>query len=417
MRKICKAKSGVFLTVLLLVAGSVLAGGREAPFSLVAGTQTIGVRYQFTQDCALVETAREIAALGSDTLKIALTPKYSDDYRMEADPRIRSVMDLLQHKPSFLEVMDMPFRNIMLWVYPFSDSKAAFRKGKMSKKEAQAVYREMYAFTVYLLNRYSGSGKSFFIGNWEGDWHVLREIYDYNLDPEPEAIAGAIEWFKLREKAVADARRETPHTDVEVYFYVELNHVAKSLDHDKPSIVNRVLPRIRTDYVSWSSYDVTKPAALLGGERGRARVFEALDYIESHLPESDVPGKRVFIGEYGFELTSFKTPERQRDHTASILKWCLEWGCPFVLYWELYCNEIEPATGKHRGYWLIDDTGVKQPAWFLHKAFLDRANAFLDAYKSEHGKVPDQETFNRTALSWIEELSAGEPPKQRSAGD
>jgi hypothetical protein len=150
---------------------------------------------------------------------------------------------------------------------------------------------------------------------------------------------------------------------------------------------------------------VTKSAALLGGEKGRERVFQALDYIEAHLPESDVPGKRVLIGEYGFELSSFKDAETQRKYTAAIMKWCLEWGCPFVLYWELYCNEIEPATGKHRGYWLIDDKGDKQPVWFLHKEFLTKANAFIEQYQKEHGVLPDQATYNRTAATWIEEFS------------
>ena len=237
---------------------------RSAPFSLSVGTQSVGVRYQFTDQCALVESANEIAALGSDTLKIAFTPSYADDYRLEKDACINSVMDLVRHKPSYQQVMDMPFRNIMLWVYPFSDSKSAFSEGVISETEAKAVYKEIYDFTAYLLKRYSGSGKSFFLGNWEGDWHLQNEAFVYDLDPEPEAIAGAIQWFNLREKAVADARRETPHSEVEVYYYIELNHVAKSLDHDRPSIVNRVLPHIRTDYVSWSSYDVTKPAALLG---------------------------------------------------------------------------------------------------------------------------------------------------------
>lgn len=393
-----------------MFAASLTAGDRQAPFSLSVGTQSIGVRYQFSEDSALVESARQIAALGSDTLKIALTPKYTDDYLMEADPEIRSIMDLVRNKPSYQAVMDMPFRNIMLWVYPFSDSKSAFFTGEISEAEAEGIYREIYAFTAYLLERYSGSGKSFFIGNWEGDWHVLREIYDYGLDPEPESIAGAIQWFKLREKAVADARRETPHEDVEVYYYIELNHVRKSLDEDRPSIVNRVLPHIRTDYVSWSSYDITKPAAVLGGEKGRERVFQALDYIESHLPESDVPGKRVFIGEYGFELSSFENPEKQNRYTASIMKWALEWGCPFILYWELYCNEIDPDSGEHRGYWLINDKGVKQPVWYLHKAFLDRAREFVDAYQDEHGELPSQEEFNRTAASWVEACLSGSDP-------
>jgi hypothetical protein len=399
-------KTGLLLAILAVGTATGFAAQRKAPFSLSVGTQSIGVRYQFTEESALVESAKEIAGLGSDTLKIALTPKYADDYRLDPDPGIQSIVDLVSAKSDYLKVMDMPFRNIMLWVYPFSDSQSAFSTGEISDAEADAIYREIYSFTVCLLERYSGTGKSFFFGNWEGDWHVMLENYDYEKDPAPESIAGAIQWFNLREKAVADARRDTPHHDVEIYFYIELNHVRKSLDRDKPSIVNRVLPHIRTDYVSWSSYDITKPAARMDEEKGRERVFQALDYIESQLPPSDVPGKRVFIGEYGFELSSFKTPERQRQYTASIMKWCLEWGCPFVLYWELYCNEVDSDTGTHRGYWLIDDKGAKQPAWFLHKAFLDRANAFVEAYRNEHGTLPDQTTYNREAVSWIGETSA-----------
>jgi len=382
-----------------------LSAERAAPFSLSVGTQSIGAKYKFTEDSLLVESAKQMAALGSDTLKIALTPKYEDDYMMTHDPEIDSVLDLALRKPGFHEVMDMPFRNIMLWVYPFSDSRDAFFKGVFSEADAQGIYEEMYALTVHILERYSGSGKSFFLGNWEGDWHVQSERYDYEADPRPEVIAASIEWFRMREKAIADARRDTPHHDVEVYYYIELNHVRKSMDRGKPSIVNKILPYIKTDFVSWSSYDVTKPAVLMEDEaKGRERVFQALDYIEAHLPESDIPGKRVFVGEYGFELMSFPDRELQSKYTAQIMKWSLEWGCPFVLYWELYCNEVTDA-GEHRGYWLIDDRGDKQPVWFFHKEFLDRANAFVENYQKEHGKLPDQQVYNREAASWIQKFS------------
>lgn len=368
------------------------------------GTQSIGVRYQFTEQSALVESAEAMAALGSDTLKIACTPKYSDDYRLQPNPKIDSLLDLVTDKTSFQEVMDMPFRNIMLWIYPFSDSRSAFKTGHVDSVETERIYDEIYEFTAYLLRRYSGSGKTFFLGNWEGDWHLLLEQYNYSLDPTPNAIKGAIDWFRLRERAIADARRNIPHEGVNVYFYVELNHVGKSMDDGKPSLVNKVLPHIKTDYVSWSSYDVTKPAAILGGEAGRKRVMAALDYIEAHLPESDVPGKRVFIGEYGFELSSFETPKKQLDYTASIMKWSLEWGCPFILYWELYCNEIDSASGKHRGYWLIDDQGRRQPVWYLHKALLKKGNDYVAEFLKEHGKLPSQTTYNALLVAWIDEF-------------
>lgn len=385
----------------LLPFSLVACAERNPVFSTSVGTQTIGGKYKFTDESALVETAKAIRELGCDTLKIAVTPNYVDDYLMTRDPEIKSALDLVQQKPEFKQVFDMPFRNIMMWLYPFSDKKSGFLNGSIPEAEAAAIYREIHDFTSYLLKTYSGSGKSFFIGNWEGDWHMLKEQYDYNLDPTPETIKGAIEWFNLRQRAIADAIQETPHQDVQVYYYIELNHVRKSMDDERPTIVNMVLPHIKTDYVSWSSYDITTGAAKQGGEKGKKRVLDALDYIEAHLPESDIPGKRVFVGEYGFNLQQVANTEIQKDCSALVMQWCLEWGCPFVLYWELYCNEIEQSTGEHLGYWLIDKGGEKQPAWHLHRDFLKKANGFVKQFEKRNGRLPSQVEYNQAAASWL----------------
>lgn len=369
-------------------------------FSTAVGTQTIGVRYQFTDESALLETARRILELGSDTLKIAVGPNYEENYRFRKDPEIRSVMDLVRKFPDYERVMDLPFRNVMLWIYPFADRMSGFNQGEIPPDEAEAIHREIRDFTSHLLRRYSGTGKTFFLGNWEGDWHLLKLNYDYELDPTPESIRGAIQWFNLRQKAIADAIRETEHHDVRVYYYVELNHVRKSMEAGRPTIVNTVLPHIRTDFVSWSSYDVTTKAAMRGGRDGEKMVIDALDYIERHLPPSDIKGKRVFIGEYGFNLEQAGDPGKQAEYSRRIMRWGLKWGCPFVLYWELYCNEINEA-GRHRGFWLIDKQGVEQPAWHLHRDFLTKANRFVEEFTARSGRRPGQEEYGRAAAGWL----------------
>ncbi len=396
-------KPVIFCSALLtLVAG---ACAEETPlFSTAIGTQTIGVRYQFTNESALVETAKEILNLGSDTLKIAVGPNYDENYRFHKDPEIKSVLDLVRKNPDYTRVFDLPFRNIMLWLYPLSDRMSGFNKGEIPADEAEGIYREIYDFSAYLLKTYSGSGKSFFVGNWEGDWHMLKLNYNYELDPTPETIRGAIQWFNLRQKAISDAIRDTPHNNVRMYYYIELNHVLKSMERGKPSIVNTVLPHIKTDFVSWSSYDVTTKAAMAGGKEGKKRVFAALDYIEKHLPPSDIKGKRVFIGEYGFNREQVSDAAQQAEYTRRIMRWSLEWGCPFVLYWELYCNEITDS-GKHRGYWLIDNKGEKQPAWHLHQDFLVKANRFVEEFTSKNGRRPTQSEYNQAAAAWLQPKS------------
>jgi hypothetical protein len=393
-------KPAIFCLALLhLVQG---ARSEDIPlFSTAIGTQTIGVKYQFTDEGALLETAKEIQRMGGDTLKISVGPKYRENYRLEQDPEIKSILDLVQTKPDFSKVFDMPFRNIMLWVYPFSDKMSAFYRGEIPKAEADAMYQEIYDFTAHLLRTYSGTGKTFFLGNWEGDWHVLKHQYNYDLDPAPESIQGAIQWFNLRQKAVADAIAATSHHGVKVYFYIELNHVRKSMESGRPTIVNSVLPHTKTDFVSWSSYDVTSRASIRGGKEGRKQVFEALDFIEKHLPPSDIKGKRVFIGEYGLNREQAKSAEDQAEFTRRVMLWSLEWGCPFVLFWELYCNEINETTGAHRGFWLIDDKGKEQPTWDLHRNFLIKANRFVEEYVAKNGRLPAQADYNKAAVSWL----------------
>lgn len=387
------------LGLMILLGGSALAQ-REAPFSLAVGTQVFDAKYRFTDEPALIEMAKAVRELGSDTLKLSVSPKYSQLYGIKRNDEIKSLRDLVSKEPSFKAAFDMPFRHIMFWLYPFSDKFKSFRKGALTKEESDRIYREIYDLTAYLLKTYSGTGKSFYLGNWEGDWHTLSAA-DRKSDPTEQALAAMQEWLILRERAVSDARRDTGHKDVSVYFYVEINQVKRAMEQGRPAIVNRVLPHIKTDFVSYSSYDVSNVAAKAGGEEGRKQLFAALEYIERHLPASDIPGKRVFIGEYGVTMESAKDAETQRQRTANVMKWSLEWGCPFVLYWELYCNEINPKTGEHRGYWLIDDKGVKQPVWDLHHEFLAKANAYVDSFRKEHGRMPGQAEYNAVAKGWI----------------
>lgn len=396
-----------FISVVVSLAGLFLLTGcdkktppPEAGLSLVIGTQIINAHYHFTEEPALIEMAKAVKELGSDTLKISVSPKYPKLYHIPQDPEIKSARDLISREPSFKAVFDMPFRNIMFWLYPFSDSLKQFRTGKLPQAEADKIYQEIYDVTAYLLQTYTGSGKSFYIGNWEGDWHTIEGL-DKKADPTPEALQIMREWLLLREKAISDARRDTAHSGVNVYFYVEINQVKKAMKEGRPAIVNQVLPHIKTDFVSYSSYDVTKGAMKEGGEAGRKQFFEALDYIEKNLPPSDIKGKRVMIGEYGVTFESVRDPQIQANRVAELMQWSLEWGCPFVLYWQLYCNEINERTQKNRGYWLIDDKGVKQPVWYLHQNFLTKANAWVNDYSKRHGRLPSQVEYNAAAVEWL----------------
>jgi hypothetical protein len=67
-----------------------------------------------------------------------------------------------------------------------------------------------------------------------------------------------IEWLNVRQKAIDDAKRDTKHSDVNLFHYTEANLVQKGMKGGK-CLVNDVLPHTSVDYVSYSSYDTIYP--------------------------------------------------------------------------------------------------------------------------------------------------------------
>lgn len=325
-------------------------------YNTVVGTQTIGAAYQFTDDSRLLETAKAIRAMGAHVIKFKLGKDYAQGPHANvkaALPGIKSLTDLARDEPSHRAVLDLPFANFVLWAYTFT---GGWWDRGYAPAAAEREYREFYDLARWLLTTYDGSGKSFYLGHWEGDWH-LRRGTDRHAPVAPEAAQGMIDWLNTRQRAVDDAKRDTPHHDVQVWNYVEVNLVKLGMSGGD-CVTTRVLPQTNVDFVSYSAYDC------------QLDLPPALDFIESKLPaKPSVPGKRVFIGEYGFPVAGH-TPAWQDAQSRRVLRAALRWGCPFVLYWELYNNEVEPG-GRQRGFWLIDDKGVKQPIYETHRQLLE----------------------------------------------
>jgi len=337
--------------VILLAAVTVVAKPLDT-FNYVLGTQTFSPAYQFTSEPKLIETARAILAMGSHTIK----------FRLE---RIG---------PDEQQVFDMPFAHYLVWV------------GTFGKQEQE--HGELYEIACHLLKTYNGTGKTFYLGHWEGDW-LLRGT-DNTKDEDkitPAKIQGMIDWLNTRQRAVDDAKRDTPHRGVEVYHYTEVNLVKLAMA-GKKTVTHDVLPKTTVDFVSYSSYDT---------QRSPEELRAALDFIESKLPpKPGIAGKRVFIGEYGFPACQYSPAEQDRL-SRQVMRVGLEWGCPFVLYWEMYNNEIDKA-GRQRGFWLIDDKGVKQPIYHTHRRFYERARQFVAEFRVKNGSTPTSEEYAKFAV-------------------
>ena len=397
----------------------------EAAFNYILGTQSIGATYQFTDQTLMVETAQAVLDLGSNVLKITMGRDYrrmvlkpsrtaypetmqyvlnqGSDARAALrikfpgasiapppeDPAIQSLADLARLEPSYRKVFAMPFAYYVVWTYSFTPR--WWDKG-FPAEEQEKEYREFYALTAHLLKTYSGTGKTFFLGHWEGDWH-LRPDLNTKTDEgvTPESLQGMTDWLNARQRAVDDAKRRTPHRKVQVYHYIEVNHVSAIAMAGRPCLTNSVLPNTSVDYVSYSTYDSLDDIL--------NKIPKALDYIETKLPaKPGLAGKRVFIGEYGFAARTYPEPDRDR-RSRQVMRVGLEWGCPFVLSWAMYNNEY--SNGVENGYWLIDNQGAKQPEWHTLADYYRDARRYVADCQHQTGHLPPDADFRRFALGWL----------------
>jgi len=274
-----------------------------------------------------------------------------------------SLVEIAQ-SPYFRKLFDKPITTYIMMCFSMGRNASYWRNG-VTEEQKLDEQRQFYELTKHLLTTYKGTGKTFILQHWEGDW-LIRGSYDKNVDPTPEAISGMIEWLNARQAGVNQARKEVGLEGVWVYHAAEVNRVVSSMKEGKPNLVNKVLPHTRLDLVSYSAWDATTK---LYDEPDVFR--EALDFIAANMPDSpDFGGRNVYVGEFGMPENKFPAGQIQKV-IPSAVETALDWGCPYIVYWQLYCNELKGKNRRApvhsnddvRGFWLIRPDGSKAWTW------------------------------------------------------
>lgn len=366
-------------------ARPLFGGGIPADLANKLGVTHYDGHYHLTDKPFLIEGAEAIHRLGMNVAKFWLREDDLPGYGYNSDwgiPLNGRLVDVLRHK-YYLEALSQPFNTVMLEVFPLMGSKADFFEGENDFADEEEQFHEV---TTHLLKTYAERDITFILQHWEGDWMLRRsEGGAWGQVPAEEVqrrCNAFIRWLSARQRGVERARKEAGASRCKVYHAAEVNRVwdgTKGL----PTLTTHVLPHVTLDLVSWSCYD---------GMNSAVTLWQGIELIRNHMRPSPIFGKNaVYIGEIG-------VPEQRVEEKSIIETWdrcmgvSLALEIPWIVHWELYCNEPKAAETKSdrhprkaeemNGFWFLRPDGS-----------LSHSGRYLTALLKNAGKTLPAETI------------------------
>lgn len=346
------------------------AASKSRNLADILGTSHARPLYHLTDQDILNEGADQVLKLGMRVIKVWLsngneTPQTMYPFNSKW-PEAKNLVEMAE-LPYFKTLFAKPFTTYIFNVTSMGRGPYYWRTG-ITQEQIDDEIQQFYNLTRHLLTTYQVTGKTFVLQHHEGDWHTRGHNRKDEIAPAG-AHENMIKWLNARQAGVDKARKEIGQKGAFVYHAAEINLVLASMEKGQANIVNKVLPHTKLDLVSYSAYDSTV------GYHDKPEVFrKALDYIAENMPDSPHFGnKNVYLGEYGLPGNNFPADKVEKVISHST-RTALDWGCPYVVYWQLYCNEpITRPVQKDklpyknnkdcRGFWLIRPDGTPSWAW------------------------------------------------------
>lgn len=358
----------VIFVVIAVLFCFLAACSQDEPPLMRVGVHLQACDYSFTAKDLLDEGSDEILKLGADSIGVYLGSEYKEYYNGIEEEALD--LESLAKTEAYDRFLNKNFLVYSLTCYAFANGLDSRWQQGIESYDPEAAYREVRGLVEYLLRRFAGTGKTFIIKNWEGDWHLLGG-YNQGDEPSDTAVEAMIEWLQSRIKAIEDARAAVGVVEgVSVFSAVEFNLVAKAEGGGR-TLLTSVVPHLKADLYSYSSWDsLYQPQ----------KIIPRLDFIKRFAADSESFGRRnVMLGELG-------APDGG-PAKVTMLRWAMEaarsWGVPYCFFWQLYDNECDgkryyPAGVSERrtlicrGFWLIDKMGRRTPSWYMLSEFLHR---------------------------------------------
>ncbi len=337
---------------------------QSPPPSTLLGVAHIGGLYSFSTRDYLNEGAEAAQAIGARCIKVSLSLDTENPstklYAPHSEWPVVDSLAALADTPHFRELFGRDFDTFILNAFRPGRPASYWREG-FSPEDEKAEEECFESLALHLLRTHAGTRKTFILQNWEGDW-ALRGSFDPAARPAPAATAAMIRWLAARQRGVARARDRFATGGARVYHACEVNLVRQAQVQGAPGVTTDVLPHVAVDLVSYSAWD-TKDSP--------AHFAEALAFIAKHKPRTEPFGRHgVYVGEFGLP-ESEASPELVLERTSALLAEARRFGCPYAVFWQLYCNEPvrkpAKANSDFKGFWLIRPDGTRSPVCQLFK--------------------------------------------------
>jgi Carboxypeptidase regulatory-like domain len=355
----------------------------QLPFQ--SGVTHAGGDYGFTTDNYLVEGSKRINTLGASSIFVYMVPEYRTRYPDKSVAPfwpagdLHSLTELAQTAP-YKALFDLPFKTFVITAYSFAagDHVANFATDPSLAGQEE---EEFYELTRYLLTTYAGTGKTFILKHWEGDYIGLQG-FDTSKSISPSMVDAMNIWLTARQRGISRARNDLGNpAGVGVFHAVEMSRVLDYSRSGLTRVVNAVVPVVKPDMVSYSSYEAT----LAGSDPASATavIREALDVIKNLAPDPlGLGDKRILISEYGL-FENERPADEVAWRTTAILQAAQAAGISGAYMWQVFDNEchqsngsdfptdaspgdpLRPANSQCRGLWLVKPDGAISPVLSL----------------------------------------------------
>ncbi len=290
-------------------------------------------------------------------------------------PRYRSVLE------------NDSIETVVLTVYPIRDYGAGPDDINLlrpwSKVETELEREQTKELCEFLYQRFGDRPKTVILANSEADEKLL-EIMNYTGSAD-RAIDTLTQWTNTRFRALDEVRNSYPKARLRVFHAFEINLVnlrivqrgtrfqkaalTQGSSEQGWSALDQVVPKVTFDLLSYSAYEsANSPFETRESDTDPletvTRVRRDLERIRSQAEGSLSPlGRRrfgkdfVMVGELGYARDRFEHlptgPLLPRLYYA--LKTMIEWGCPYVVLWQVYDSPRD--AGGAWGFGMYDKRG------------------------------------------------------------